>query len=383
MKSLPLPGRTLALAAVVIPLLALFIYVGLRSGPLAPVAITTVTVTTRSITPARYGIGTVEARYSYKIGPTFAGRVKRVDVNVGDHVTAGQQIGEMDPVDLDERIRSMESAYKRTQASLREAEARHSYARRQAQRYGDLLASGSVSEETVATKQQELQVADASLGAAREDMSRVRSDREALILQRNNVRLVAPKSGVVAMRDAEPGTTVVAGQAVVEVIDPSTLWVNARFDQTGAAGLAGGLPAHIVLRSREGAPLKGRILRIEPKADSVTEEMLAKIVFEAVPKPLPPLGELAEVTINLTPVAPAPTIPNAAIRRYGDQPGVWRITGKMLEFVPVKQGASDLDGMVQVREGLNNGDRLVLYSQKALTPRSRFRIVEHIAGTAK
>ena len=124
MKSLPLPGRTLALAAVIIPLLALFIYVGLRSGPLAPVAVTTVTVTTRSITPALYGIGTVEARYSYKIGPTFAGRVKRVDVNVGDHVMAGQLLGEMDPVDLDDRVRSLESAFRRAEAALREAEAR-------------------------------------------------------------------------------------------------------------------------------------------------------------------------------------------------------------------------------------------------------------------
>ena len=40
MKKLPIQGRTLALLAIIIPLLALFIYVGLRSGPLAPVAVT-------------------------------------------------------------------------------------------------------------------------------------------------------------------------------------------------------------------------------------------------------------------------------------------------------------------------------------------------------
>ena len=383
MKSLPLPGRTLALAAVIIPLLALFIYVGLRSGPLAPVAVTTVTVTTRSITPALYGIGTVEARYSYKIGPTFAGRVKRVDVNVGDHVMAGQLLGEMDPVDLDDRVRSLESAFRRAEAALREAEARQAFSLKQAKRYDELLASRSVSEETVATKQQELQVADAALTAAREDMARVRSDREALVAQRNNVRLISPKEGIVAMRDAEPGSTVVAGQAVVEIIDPSTLWVNARFDQASAVGLVGSLPACIVLRSREGAALKGRVMRIEPKADAVTEEMLAKIVFDTVPTPLPPLGELAEVTIDLPPVAPAPVVPNAAIRRLGDKIGVWRISGKSMSFVLIKQGAADLNGNVQVQEGVKTGDQVVLYSEKALTPRSRFRIVERIPGVSK
>jgi len=383
MSPLSLSRRTLALSAVIITMLVLFMYVGLRSGPLAPVAVTTATVTTRRITPALYGIGTVEARYSYKIGPTFAGRVKRVDVNVGDHVKAGQLLGEMDPVDLDERVRSLESAFRRSQASLREAEARQAFARKQAGRYADLLASRSVSEETVATKQQELQIADAALSAAQEDMARVRSDREALVVQRNNVRLVSPKNGVVAMRDAEPGTTVVAGQSVVEIIDPATLWINARFDQTSAAGLIGTLSARIVLRSREGEVLKGRVLRIEPKADAVTEEMLAKVIFDTLPRPLPPLGELAEVTIDLPTAAPEPVVPNAAIRRLGDQVGVWRINGKNVNFVPIKQGVSDLSGNVQVREGLSNGDTVVLYSQKALSSSCRFRIVERIPGVPK
>jgi hypothetical protein len=55
-----------------------------------------------------------------------------------------------------------------------------------------------------------------------------------------NLRLIAPVDGVVAVRDADPGTTIVAGQAVVEVIDPKSLWINVRFDQISASGLAGG-----------------------------------------------------------------------------------------------------------------------------------------------
>ncbi len=151
MKRLPLKSRTLALLAVIVPLLALFIYVGLRSGPLAPVSVTVVTVESRAVTPALFGIGTVEARYTYKIGPTFAGRVKRLDVHVGDQVKAGQILGEMDPVDLDDRVRSQESAFKRAGAALREAEARQAYAQPQARRYEHLLAVRSPSEGIGAT----------------------------------------------------------------------------------------------------------------------------------------------------------------------------------------------------------------------------------------
>ena len=383
MKKLPLQGRTLALLAVVVPLLLLFIYVGLRSGPLAPVAVTVVEVQSRAITPALFGFCTVQARYTYKIGPTVAGRVKRLEVQVGDQVKAGQVLGEMEPVDLDDRVRSQDAAYKRSQAALTEAQARQAHAQTQARRYEQLLAVRSTSEEIVATKRQELQIADAALSAAREETARARSDREALVAQRSNLRLIAPVDGVVAVRDADPGTTIVAGQAVVEVIDPKSLWIHARFDQISASGLAAGLPARIALRSRTGQVLEGHVLRVEPKADAVTEETLAKVAFSSIPQPLPPVGELAEVTADLPTLAAAPSVPNAAIRRDGDRVGVWKIVQGDLQFSPLKLGATDLQGYVQVQEGLSNGDQVVTYSEKALTARSRIKVVEQIPGVSR
>lgn len=383
MKRLPLQGRTLTLIAVIVPLLALFIYVALRSGPLAPVAVTVTTVETKSITPALFGIGTVEARYTYKIGPTLAGRVLRLDVQVGDSVKAGQVLGEMDPVDFDERVRSQDAAFKRAEAALREADARQTYAKTQAQRYEKLFKVHSVSEEITTTKRQELQIANAALSAAREDLARVRFDREALVAQRSNLRLIAPADGIVAVRSADPGTTIVAGQAVVEVIDPTSLWINTRFDQINATGLAADLPARIVLRSRGGQIISGRVLRVEPMADAVTEETLAKVIFDTQPEPLPPVGELAEVTISLPALPVAPVISNATVRRINDRIGVWQIDAGELHFSPIKLGASDLDGAVQVQEGVIAGDQVVVYSEKALTLRSRIHVVEQIPGTAR
>ncbi len=383
MKRLPLQGRTLALLAVIVPLLALFIYVGLRSGPLAPVAVTVAAVESRAVAPALFGIGAVEARYTYKIGPTIAGRVKSLGVHVGDRVKAGQVLGEMDPVDLDDRVRSQESAFRRAEAAVREAEARLAYAQTQARRYEQLFAVRSTSEEVLATKRQELQIAEAALSAAREELARARADSEGLAAQRRNLRLIAPADGVVAARDADPGTTIVAGQAVVEVIDPESLWINVRFDQISASGLAGALPARIVLRSRGGQTLKGRVLRVEPKADAVTEETLAKVVFDVIPQPQPPVGELAEVTVDLPALPAAPAIPNAAVRREGDKVGVWRIVDGGLRFTPTALGASDLDGYVQVREGLGNGDRVVAYSEKRLSPKSRIHVVDRIPGASR
>ena len=383
MSRFPLRGRTLALIAAIVPLLILFIYVGLRSGPLAPVAVTVTSVTSEAVSPALFGIGTVEARHTHKIGPIFAGRIQRLEVQVGDQVKAGQVLGEMDPVDLEDRGRSLEAAVRRAEAVLREAEARHAFASTQAQRYDELYASRSVSEELRGTKRQELQIAAAARAVAQAEVVRVRSDREGLGVQQGSLRLVAPVDGLVVAREADPGTTVVAGQAVVEIIDPSSLWMNVRFDQISAAGLRRDLPAQIVLSSRSGLPLKGHVLRVEPKADAVTEETLAKVVFDTQPESLPPLGELAEVTVNLPALPAAPTVANAALRRLGEQIGVWKLVDGDLQFVPVKLGESDLNGRVQVREGVAVGDQVVTYSEKTLTAKSRIKVVDHIAGAPR
>ena len=379
---------------VLVPLLALFIYVALRSGPLTPVPVTVAMVENQAIMPSLFGIGTVEARYTYRIGPTFAGRVKQVSVDVGDRVSAGQLLGEMDPVDLDDRIAALEAALKRAEAQVTVAEAqagdataRMTYAETQARRYEQLVEARTASAELLDAKRQERAVAEtslasarANLGAVRHEQTRVRFDRDALVKQRANLRLIAPADGLVVSRQAEPGSTVVAGQPVVEMVDPGSLWINVRFDQLNASGLQSGLSGHIVLRSQGGQVLAGRVLRVEPLADSVTEEVLAKVAFDAVPALLPAIGELAEVTVALPALPSGPSLPNAAIQRIAGQVGVWQVIRGDLHFTPIMLGTADLDGQVQVREGLKAGDQIVVYSAKALSTRSRIDVVEQIPG---
>lgn len=371
--------RRLILFAALAPLVLLFFYVVLRSGPLAPVEVTVTTVSTQAIRPAVFGVGTVEARYSYQVGPTAAGRIKQLQVQVGDRVRAGQLLGEMDPVDLNDRLQAQQAAIKRAEANVQDAEARQWYAHAQDQRYGELLPLKATSEEIVSAKRQELQTADAALVAAREERSRLTSEYTGLRSQQGNLRLAAPVAGLVTLRGAEPGTTVVAGQTVIELIDPTSVWINTRFDQIATNGLKAGLSARIELRSRKGTLLSGTIARIEPKADSITEEVLAKVLFARVPENLPPLGELAEVTVDLPPAAATLVLPNAALHRLDNRTGVWRVSKAGVEFVAVKPGATDLDGRVQILEGLQNGDRVVLYSAKSLTRKSRIKLVEKLS----
>jgi RND family efflux transporter MFP subunit len=392
MKKIHIQGRTLAMIGVLVPLLALFVYVAIRSGPLAPVLVTATTVDNQSVMPALFGIGTIEARYTYRIGPTFAGRVQQVSVDVGDRVSAGQLLGEMDPVDLDDRIAALDAALKRAESQVTVAEAqagdvtaRMTYAETQAQRYEQLVEARTASAELLDAKRQERAVAETSLASARahldavrHEQTRVRSDRDALVKQRANLRLIAPADGLVVSRKAEPGSTVVAGQPVVEIVDPESLWVNVRFDQLNAAGLRADLPAQIVLRSKAGRKLAGRVLRVEPLADSVTEEILAKVAFDSLSGALPPIGELAEVTVTLPALPPRSTLPNACVQRSNGRLGVWLIEGSRLRFASVTTGAQDLGGRIQILDGLQPGDHVVVYSRRMLDHRTRVKVVERL-----
>jgi HlyD family secretion protein len=376
------PVRTIVLFGALALLAATFVFVVLRSGPLAPVDVTVARVETRVLAPALFGVGTVQARHTYRVGPTAAGRVARVLVDVGDRVVEGQLIAEIDAIDLDDRIRAQDAVLRRSAATLAEMRSRRDYAAAEAERYTQLLAGGSTTEEIVAAKVQSRAVAEAAMSGASAELTRATAERDALRSQRLNLRLTAPAAGIITARDVEPGTTVVAGQTVLELIDPSALWVHVRFDQSNTAGLAAGQPAKVLLRSQQSHAMPGHVLRIEPRADAVTEELLAKVVFDAPPAPLPPIGELTEVTVTLPVHAAGPVIPNAAVHAVAGVTGVWRMDDTDPVFIPVTLGDADLDGAVQVRSGLKVGDRVVIHSAKPITARSRVTIVERLIGRA-
>ena len=369
------------------------VHVALRLGPLAPIRVTVVQAVEGRLAPALFGIGTVEARRSYLIGPTLAGRVRAVVVDVGDTVKAGQLLAEMDPVDLDERAAALDAAVARAgsavaaaDAQRRDAHARKELAAINVRRYAELGQQNFISVGAVEARLQEqasadanAAAADANLAAARQDQQRVSADLAGLRRQRANLRLLAPADSLIVGRDAEPGSTVVAGQAVLRAIEPASLWVKVRLDQARSAGLSAGLPARVVLRSSPGQVHIGQVARVEAVSDSVTEERAAMVSFNLAPVAVS-VGELAEVTLSVPATAAAVLLPNAAIKRLQTQVGVWVVDGGELRFVPVRLGQASLDGAVQVLDGLKPGTTVVRHSEKDLGTHSRITVVETLAG---
>ena len=95
----------------------------ITQGPLAPAKVMTAKVRQDKLQPNVFGIGTVEARLSYTVGPTQAGRILKVYADQGDEVAVGEVLGEIDPVDLEQRLTALAAAVSRSEGTVAVAEA--------------------------------------------------------------------------------------------------------------------------------------------------------------------------------------------------------------------------------------------------------------------
>ena len=275
------------------------------------------------------------------------------------------------------------------EAQRKDAVARQQLAEINAKRYRDLAARSFVSSSAMESKQQELDSAQAGLEAshanlqgARQELVRLKAEREGIRQQRSNLRLLASRDGLIVSRDAEPGSTVIAGQAVVRMVEPDSLWVRARLDQGRSRGLAVGQAAEIVLRSHASTPLPGKVARIEPLSDSVTEERIALVSFEQMPAALS-IGEMTEVTVKGTAAPAGLVLPNAAIRLMPQGSMVWVLKDGKPASSPVTLGSASLDGTVAVLAGLAAGDEVIVHSERDLSAGAKVKVVEQLAGKAK
>ena len=389
MKPGSLFSRKLGLALFAAALVIGFAFVVARSGPLAPTQVTTVRVASGTVSPALFGIGTVEARRSYFIGPTAAGRVKAIHVDIGESVQAGQLLAEIEPVDLDERLRSSEAAQARAASAVVSAEAQRSdvlarlkVAELNAQRYRELGGKHFVSASAVESRQQELASAQAAVDAsnanlqgARQEVMRLKAEQEGLRQQRNNLRLLAPHDGVVISRDAEAGSTVIAGQAVVKVARTDEKEVLIALPENRVGELAGADGVVVTLWALPDKVFRGRVREVSPQADPVTRTYAARVAILDADANVR-LGMTARVLLDRHGQEIQTMIPAGSVFQKGREPAVWVIGADgHVHLRPVNVVTWREDG-VTVRGGLAEGERIVAAGAHKLTEGEAVRVVD-------
>jgi HlyD family secretion protein len=346
--------------------------------------------------------GRTRLRDSYVIAAPIAAMARRLQLEPGDAIDAGQVLVVLDPVttpSLDTRSRA--------EAVARLAAARARYAAAQEQtRAAEAIADQLRNE---ATRQRELLTRElvASESAERAIAVSLRADREAasakfqeatarhevtaaeVVLARGSrdqpgtaaLELAAPVSGVVLRRHFESARPVQAGEALIEIGDPAGMEVEVDVLSADAVRLREGMAVEL-LRWGGTPPLAGRVRRVEPggftkfSALGVEEQRVWVIVEIASPREeWTSLGESYRVNARfiLREAADALRVPASAVFRHAGGPAVFRIDGSRARLTPVRTGIEG-EGWAQVEEGLVAGDRVVLHPDRELEDGGRVRI---------
>jgi len=337
-----------------------------------------------------YGLGTVEARILSRVGFEVGGALTALAVDAGDRVAPGQEMASLHAAEQEARVARARAAVAANEANLAKADAavvraRAVLAQREAEnrRQQGLAQRDVASVQRAEEAQRDEDVARADLAVAEADVAVIRAqgmDAAAGLRQEETLlahhRLIAPYDALVVARHAEAGAVVKAGDPVLTLIDPATVWIQAYVDEERAGQLALCQPGTIRLRSQPAAEFRGTIARIGIESDRVNEERRVWLTCADCPAEMF-LGEQAEVRILTGTRATALMVPELAITGFDGHRGtVWTVVDGRLTRAELTFGARDDRGRVEVIGGLPEGAMIVARVPKGAAEGRRARIGE-------
>ena len=313
-----------------------------------------------------FGLGTVEARVTSRIGFKVAGVLTELRADVGDRVDKGAVLARLDDREESARVARAKAATEQAEANLQratagvqKAQANFANAKTISERRQQLVQSATTSVEAAESAKTAQDAAAADVNLATSDVAVARAaiaDAKAQLQQETATldfhTLAAPYDAMVTARLKELGSALGAGEPVFTLIDPKTVWVLAYIDESKAGEIKVGETADIVLRSRPGQRFAGHVARIEPESDRVNEERRVEIAFDEIPENFN-LGEQAEVYITTVHLPQPLLVPEAAIVGLAKNQGtVWTVEDGRLSQHKVTLGHRLLDGRFEITGGV-------------------------------
>jgi RND family efflux transporter MFP subunit len=289
--------------------------------------------------------GTLEARQRSVVRAETSGAVMAVGPELGDQVKKGDLLARIEAKALGDVATSARS-------TVASAEAQRDLARRELARTEALVKGGAIAQRELDRSQSQLTAAEAAVTQARAQLASSQS-------QLGDATVRAPTAGVVARRAANVGDVVSPGAELYEIIDPSTMRLDASVASDDLAAIGPGKPVDFEVRGYPGQKFAGTISRVAPAADPVTRQIQ---VLVDIPNPGGRLvsGLYAEGRVAVE-KREALVAPLTAIDSSGDQPSVLRVKNGVVERAVVALGVRDERAeIVEVTTGLAAGDVVLL-----------------------
>jgi HlyD family secretion protein len=285
-----------------------------------------------------------------RVGPRISGIVRRLAVRVGDRVTVGQRLAELDDRELVARRREAEAALDVARANL--AFALSDAGRKRALAGAQLLARS------------DLDLAERAAAVAAQEVARAQAALDYAETQVAYARVDAPIAGTVASVSTQEGETVAASfetPTFVTLLDLNRLEVWAYIDETDIGRIRVGQNVRFTVDTYGAQGFEGRVSEIYPQPeirDNVVDYVTVVRFRARSGLSLRPEMTTA-VRITTQEARNVLTVPLKAVHRRGPQTFVWRRQPNGVNRVPVTLGIRNESDWEVVR-GVAEGDEVVV-----------------------
>lgn len=314
-------------------------------GPGGTPSVEVTQVKTMRLVDDAQAVGSLRSHQSVTLRPEISGRVVRIAFADGAAVRQGQLL-----IQLDDTLQK---------AELSQAQAQLSIARANMKRNEELVAQNFVAKRVLDESRASLQVAEAQVQLAEARLARM--------------RIVAPFNGTVGIRNVNLGDYVKDGADLVKLEDTSLLYVDFRLPERYQARLSAGQPVQVQMDALPGQNFTAKVRAVDPLVDADGRALLVRAALPAAPgTPLRP-GLFARVTVVMSVTEGALVVPEEAVvpqggkqvvfrlEKEGEGDGAKNISRRTEVQLGLRRGA-----MVQVLEGLKEGDTVVVAGQQRL-----------------
>jgi RND family efflux transporter MFP subunit len=291
---------------------------------------------TGSVAPDR------ETRLSAKV----SGTIDTIHVNDGEAVAEGDILIEFDADELRERLEDQRISLASARVQLETAEAN-------LERTQTLVNRSVATQATLDQAQSQVSQAEASVATLD---AQVRAAERAL----ENATVRAPYAGVVTAREVAEGESVSIGNALLTIVDLSSVEIETMVPTMEIASVAQGQTATVAITGLPGRTFAADVERISPTAPSGAHAIPVFLSLENEDGTLRG-GMFATGTIEVRNKPAAIALPPAAIRSDDQGRFVLKIVDGELVRQPITVGDTWNGGaLIEIAEGLAAGDIVVV-----------------------
>lgn len=360
-------GIAVAAAAGAIVLLRATVF---RSDPI-PVSVQPVARGRVESTIINSKAGTVRARRRALLSPEVGGRVAFLGARAGARVKKGDVLLRLEDRDLRAQVALAEREFEAARAQERQACLSAELAERDLERNRELSRERIVSVETLDQLQIRRDSAMAACEAARAGVDKADAAVDLARAQLAKTVLHAPFDGVMAEIRTEvgewvtPSPAVMAVPGVIDLIDPTSIYVSTPIDEVDSTRVREGLPARITLDPYPGKSFPATVTRVAPyvldvEEQSRTVEIECDFEDRALAGTLLP-GTSADVEIILEALQEVLRVPAHALLE-GDR--VLLLEDGRLVSRDLEIGLRNWE-YAEVRGGVSEGERVVVSLDRA------------------